>query len=133
MASNLKMADQGVNVEADALARQLDSGLIKIYDGTQPATANTAITTQVLLATFTVPATSAPAASAGVLTFNLPANVTAAATSTATWFRAQTSGGTTNLFDGNVGTAATDMVLNSTSIVINATVAITSWTHTIPK
>jgi len=70
MASNLKMSNAAVNAEADALARLLDGGFIKIYTGTQPATADTALSGNTLLGTLGVNATSAPAASAGVLTFN---------------------------------------------------------------
>ena len=53
MASNLKLADAAVNAEADALSDLLDSGYLRIYDSTgtgQPATADTAVTTQRLLA-----------------------------------------------------------------------------------
>ena len=38
MPNNLKMANAGVNAEADALSDQLDNGYIRIYDGAQPAT-----------------------------------------------------------------------------------------------
>ena len=56
MALNLKMANAAVNAEADALSDQLDNGFLRIYDGSQPATADTAIGAQVLLAELLQPA-----------------------------------------------------------------------------
>ena len=47
----------------------LDNGYLRIYDGTQPATANTAIGSQVLLAELRFNADAAPVAVNGVLTF----------------------------------------------------------------
>lgn len=47
MAKNTQLSNLAVNTEADALGALLNSGLLRIYDGTQPATADTAITTQV--------------------------------------------------------------------------------------
>lgn len=89
MALNLKLANAAVNAEADALSDQLDNGYLRIYDGTHPATADTAITTQTLLAELRFNATAAPAASAGVLTFNaFTSDPSANASGTATWFRA---------------------------------------------
>ena len=139
MASALHMANAAVNAEADALARALDNGYLRIYDSTgtgQPATADTAVSTQQLLAEIRVSATSAPGATAGVLTFTVPISDTDAnATGTATWYRALKSDGTTSVMDGSVGAAASacDMILNSTAIQIHAQVDVTSWSHTVPK
>lgn len=134
MANNLKMSNQSVNTEANALATQFNSGYLRIYDGTQPATADTAITTQVLLAELIFNATAFGSAAAGVITANAITDDSAAnATGTATWFRALKSDGTTILMDGSVGTTGSDMNLNSTAIQINATVSITSFVHTVTK
>jgi hypothetical protein len=102
------------------------AGTIKIYDGSRPATGGTATT---LLVTLTFSATSAPAASGGVLTFNAITNGTAVATSTATWARIS-SGGGTFVFDCNVGTSVSDINLNATSISTGLTVSVTSATIT---
>ena len=50
MANNLKLTNEAVNAEADALSVLLDNGYLRIYDGTQAATADTALGAQVLLA-----------------------------------------------------------------------------------
>lgn len=134
MALNTQLTNTAVNAEADALARLLDNGWLRIYDGTQPATGDTAISTQVLLAELRFNATSAPAAVAGQLTFNaFTADSDANATGTATWFRCFKSDGTTALLDGSVGTATANLVLNSTAIVIHAAVSVSSMTHTVAK
>ena len=134
MANNLKLSNAAVNAEADALARLLDNGYVRIYDGAQAATADTAIGAQVLLAELRVNATSAPAAVAGVLTFNAVTSDTSNnATGTATWFRALKSDGTSSVLDGSVGTASADMIINSTAIQAGAQTDVTAWTHTVPK
>jgi len=133
MALNLKMANAGVNGEADALSALCDSGKLRIYDGAQPATADDAIGAVNLLAEFTLPADCFPSANAGVLTANAITNTTGLFAATATWYRVWKSDGTTPVMDGSVGTATSNMVLNSTAISVGATVSITSWTHTVPK
>lgn len=132
MANNLKISITAVSAQADALSDLLDNGYLRIYDGTQPANANTAITTQVLLAELRFNATAAPAASSGVLTMNsITQDSSANNTGTATWFRALKSDGSTVVFDGSVGTSGCDLNLGSTSITSGASVAVTSMTFTV--
>ena len=134
MALSPKLTNLAANAAADAVARLVDAGKLRIYDGTQPATADTAVSTQVLLSTLTLNATSAPVAAAGVLTFNaITQDASAAATGTATWFRVLKSDNTTAVFDGSVGTATSDIILNTVSIVAAAVVSISSVTYTQSK
>jgi hypothetical protein len=116
------------NTMLDAITSAVGaSGLLRIYDGSRPATGGTATT---LLAELTCNATFAPAAGSGVLTLNaVTSDSSANATGTATWFRIVTSGGT-HVIDGNVGTSGSDLNLNTTSIVSGAAVAVTSFTIT---
>jgi hypothetical protein len=123
------------NAMLDAItARAGGSALLRIYSGSRPATGGTETT---LLAQLTCNATFAPAASSGVLTLNAISPATsAAATGTATWFRILASNGTTHVLDGSVSTVAAgtgDMQLDSTSIVLGGTVAISSATITAPN
>lgn len=120
------------NAMLDAItSRAGASALLRIYDGSRPATGGTATT---LLAQLTCNATFAPGASSGVLTLNSIASATsAAATGTATWFRIVQSGGSTHVLDGSVSTVVAgtgDLQLDSTSIVLGGTVAISSATVT---
>lgn len=130
MPLNTQLANATVNGQADNLAARLNGGFLRIYDGAQPATADTAIGAQVLLAELTFNATAAPASTVGLLTFNaITADASANATGTAAWFRAVQSNGTTVVMDGTVGTATSNLILNSTAIVILGTVSVSSFTH----
>ena len=53
---------------------------------------------------------------------------TAVASGTATFFRIYKSDGTTVVMDGSVGTSSADLVLNTTTVATNDTVAISSGT-----
>ena len=92
-----------------------NTGWLRIYDGTQPANADTAVSTQNILAELRFGATAFGASVAGVATANaITADSSANATGTATWFRVFKSDGTTALWDGSVGTAAANhMDLNT--------------------
>jgi hypothetical protein len=104
------------------------SALLRIYDGTRPATGGTATT---LLAELTCNATFAPAASGGVLTLNsITQDSSANATGTATWFRIVKSDGTTHVLDGSVGTSGSDLNLTTTSIVATQPVSVSSFVLT---
>jgi hypothetical protein len=128
------MSNAAANAAADAVARQLDNGYLRIFDQTQAATADTALGAQVLLAELRFNATSAPAASAGVLTFNaFTADSSANATGTATWFRALQSNGTSVVFDGSCGVGTFDLVLNSAAIQSGAAVSVSSFSFTQAK
>lgn len=102
-----------MNAVRDAVDAGAGAGLVRIYDGTQPATGGTATT---LLAEGTCSDPCAPNASNGVLTFSaITQDSSANATGTATWFRVVDSTGTA-VFDGTAGTSGTDMILNSAAI-----------------
>lgn len=132
MANNPKISSAAVNAQADALSDLLDNGYLRIYDGTQPANANTAVSTQVLLAELRFNATASAAASAGTLTMNaITQDSSANNTGTATWFRALKSDGSTVVFDGSVGTSSCDINLGSTSITSGSSVGVTSMTFTV--
>ena len=134
MANNLKLSNDAVNAEADALSVLLDNGYLRIYDGTQPANADTAISTQTLLAELRFNADAAPSAVAGVLTFNaITQDSNANNTGTASWFRALKSDGSTVLFDGAVGTSGSDINIATTAIVAGAIVGVTSAVYTVSK
>lgn len=133
MAKNTQLSNVAANAEADAIGRLLDNGYLRIYDGSQPATADTAVSTQNLLAELRFAATSAPAAADGVLTFSTIAAVVAALTGTAAWFRALKADGTSAVFDGSVGASSANMVLAALSIQADAQVSVSNFTYTAQK
>lgn len=106
------------------------SGFLRIYDGTPPANADTALSGNTLLAELALSATFAPAASSGTLTASAISDDTSAnATGTASFYRLVTSGGTC-VEQGSVGTSGNDLNLNTVSISSGAQVSVTSHVTT---
>lgn len=137
MANNPQLTNAAASAAADAVVDAIDAGagagLLRIYDGTQAATADTAVGAQVLLAELTFSDPAFGAASNGVATASaITQDSSANATGTATWFRVVTSTGTA-IFDGTVGTSGADLNLNTTSIVAGAAVSVTAFTYTQSK
>lgn len=134
MAANPKFANLTVNGEADFIGDSLDNGYIRLYDGAQPATADTAVGAQVLLAELRFGAAAFPAAVAGLLTANAIVDDSSAnATGTAAWARILKSDGSSVMFDGSVGTASANVILNTTSIVSGAVVSCSALTLQVSK
>lgn len=135
MADTTKISNAAASAEADAFSDQLDNGYLRIYDSTggtgQPATVDTAIGSQVLLAELRFANPASGAASNGVITFSaLTADSSANASGTATWFRALKSDGTSAIWDGSAGTSGATLNLNSVAISSGAEVSVTSLTYT---
>jgi hypothetical protein len=136
MANNLKISVAARNAACNAIVDLLDAGAaggtIKIYDGTQPATPDTAVSTQTLLATVTMSTTAFGSASSASATLaGTTLSATASASGTAAWFRMSDSDGTA-VMDGSVGTSSADLTVNTTTIVSGNTVQITSGSVTMP-
>lgn len=111
-----------LNVLRDAIDAGAGAGLLRVYDGSRPATCGTATT---LLAQLTLSDPSAPNAALGLLTFSaITKDSVADATGTATWCRVVDSTGACVL-DGSAGTVA-DYALNTAAIVAGAEVTCAS-------
>ncbi len=134
MALNPKTAAASRNLALNAAFDPLNSGFLRIYDGTQPTDADTALGAQVLLAELTLNATAFAAASAGSKTAGaITADSSANATGTATWASLVKSGGvraTDTVMDMSVGTSGANLNLNSVAISSGATVSVSSLTVT---
>src|SRR3972149_4405052 len=107
------------NAVVDLLDAGAAAGYVRIYDGTQPANVDTAITTQDILSehTLTDPAfgAAADANPGGRATANPVVDDTSAnKTSLATWYRAFDSNGIA-VIDGSCGLTGSgaDMILNN--------------------
>ena len=119
------------NTRMDAINTAANAGagaaLLRIYDGTRPATGGTA-TTLLAELTFTDPAFAA--ASGGVLTASaITQDSSANATGTASWFRVVDSSATF-VMDGNCGTSGSDLNLTTLSIVSTQPVSVSSFVLT---
>lgn len=132
----LRLATAAQNAMADALDEAVNAGAgvgtIKIYTGSQPASANDVVGGATLLATFNLLDPAFSAASSGTCTLNgTPLSTTGAAAGTAGWFRCETSTPGT-VFDGSVGTSGQQLNLNTTTISVGVSVQITSGSITMP-
>lgn len=134
MARNTNLALAQRNRALDAVAARLNTGYLRIYSGTRPTDADTALGAQVLLAQLRWNATAFAAASGGSASANpITSDTNAPATGTATWARFLESDGATVVMDVDVGTTGENLNLNTTSIVAGATVACSGYTLTMPQ
>ena len=135
MALNPKLSVASCNLALNAALDVLNSGFLDIYDSTgtgQPASPDTAVTTQVKLARLNLNATAFAAASGGSKVAGAISATTGITGGTATWYRLVTSGGTA-VADGSVGTATSNLVLNATAIVTGAAVTCTAMTYSMAQ
>lgn len=134
MALDTKLANAQRSRAADAVTVRLNSGKLRIYSGTRPATPDTALSGNTLLAELTFNATAFGAAADGVATANpIAADAAADATGTATFARCVESDGVTVVLDCEVGTSGANINLNTVAIVAGATVSVTAFTYTQPQ
>lgn len=119
------------NTMLDAITTAVGtSGFLRIYDGTPPADADTALSGNTMLAELNLSSSFAASASGGVLTANSISDETSApATGTATFFRIVTSAGAA-VVQGSVGTSGADLNLATVSISAGASVSVSSYTIT---
>lgn len=126
-------------LNATGLSTAIDAGtaaVIRILTGAAPVDADAA-ETGTLLASLTCSAVAFSAVAAngnnGRATFAAITSATAAATGTATYFRILTQTAGTVIAQGDVGTAAASLILNTTAITSGSTVSITSATIDLPE
>jgi hypothetical protein len=99
------------------------------YDGTQPTDADTALGAQVMLVDLACSATFAAAASAGSATVNAITGNNAAASGTVTWGSFLTSANVRK-HDLSIGTATSNLIVNSATIGSGAACAVSSYSFT---
>lgn len=127
MPLNTQLSDATVNAQANALAALCNGGFIKIYDGTQPASADSALSGNTLGVTLTFGATAFGAANSGVITANAITSGTAVAGITPTFARIFKSDGTTVVMDVSAGASGANMTIGA--FTTGTTVSVSSFTH----
>ena len=135
MAHNVNLSNEYAQAQAAAGGAMADGGYLRIYDGAQPATADTAVGSQHLLAELRF-ANPAGSAAAEVFTFNaITPEDSALFNGTATWYRAVKSDGTSPIRDGTVGAtgSGSDIELDNTAIVVGAEVYVDSMVWRVTK
>lgn len=141
MAAQMGISNAVAIVVLDAKVDEIDIGAgtaaLKIYDGTRPDKVDDAVTTQNILSEHNLSNPAFGNASdnnpGAIATANAIGDDTSANnTGTATWFRVFDRNGDA-VIDGNVGTSAADLILDSVSITAGQRVSISSWTITEPE
>jgi hypothetical protein len=133
MALNTRLGAATRNAAVDGITAQIGaSGKLRIYDGTQPTDADTALGAQNVLAELALSADAFGDSASGTATANaITSDSSADATGTATWGSFLTSANVRKI-DFSVGTSGANLNLNSVAIQSGATVAISAFTFTIP-
>lgn len=133
MANNIHILESVRNDWLDRLNTLIGSGAyLRIYDGTQPANADTAKSGNNVLAELALSATPFAAASGGAAALNTITDDTAAnATGTATWASIENGAGTVRYIDLSVGTSGADLNMNTVSFEADANVSVSAWSLTL--
>jgi len=136
LALNPKTDTAGRNLALDAAFDTLNSGNLRIADGTQPTDANTALGAQVSLADLALSATAFAAASAASKAANtITQDSSINSSSTATWATLQASGvafsgSNARRLDMSVGTSGANINFNSVIFSSGAACSVSSLTIT---
>jgi hypothetical protein len=123
------------NTMQDAVKADYNSGYIRVYSGTRPTNADTALSGNTLLAELRFGATAFGSSSAGVLTANaITSDSSADATGTASFVRLFKSDGTTALDDLSVSATGGggEAQFSTLSFVATVGVSLSSLTLTLP-
>lgn len=127
MALNTQMSNTAVNAQASTLATMCNSGLIRVYDGVQPATADAALSGNTLGVTLTFGATAFAAPVNGLLTANAITSGVSVAGITPTFARIFQSNGSTVVMDVSAGASGCNMTIGA--FTAGTTVSASSFTH----
>ena len=132
MAHEIKVSTEAANVKANAFATAMNAGIIRIYNGAKPATANTAIGAQTLLGELTFGNPAFGAAVAGLITANaITKDASADNTGIAQFYRLLKADGTTPMGDGTCGITGGgfDLEMPNVSITQFGEITCTGFTH----
>ena len=105
------------------------AGVITFYNGTQPATADTAISGQTVLGTYTFATADYSTAASGQSVLAASKTITVTGTGTAQFFRWVKG---SYVIDGTVGTTGADCIVDTTAFVASNNRTMTALTLTMP-
>lgn len=115
MASKTSVASRNLALNA-ALDVLNGGGFFRLYSGTVPTDADTALSGNTMLLEYALASTAFAAASGGSKAMAAVSAASAAASGTATFFRLYKSDGTTCVYQGAVGTSGAELIVSSTTI-----------------
>ena len=117
----------------NSIVDNMSNGRVRVYSGTRPTDANTALSGNTLLAELTFGSTAFPAAVGGTLTANAITQDSAADNGgTASFVRITEADGTTPVADLSVGTSGAELNFQTLTFVQGLVVQITSLVLSLP-
>ncbi len=134
MAKITRLSDAVVNAQAEALAALLKDGFIDLYDGAQPESVETKISTQRRCASlkFGSPA-FLPAEKGSIAANQISSAVAEAEAKPVTWARLYRADHKTPVMDVSVGTKDANIILPTTHIVPGVMISCNSFVHSVAK
>lgn len=139
MANAMSITVAAADAMLGAFAALQNGGTVRIYDGTMPTNVQTALGAQVILAEATLanPAFTTFSTNGNNRTYavtTVTGDSGANASGTATFFRvfASAGNGGAAIWQGTVGTSASDMIMAETNIIQNGPVNITALSVSLP-
>ncbi len=131
MSKNPSLAQISVDAQNDAISLLLDAGFIDLFDGTQPASSDTPITTQNLLSSHSFSSPAFNPSVGGIATANSVGSSVILLNGIVTWFRAYKSDHLTAVQDGSVDTIDADLIVSTTVFVAGQAANITAMTNAV--
>ncbi len=127
----MRLSKAARTTKATSLLASKNLGTIELYDGSPPATVDTALGAQVKIASFALP-TPAGTITNGVFTAAAITSITAVAGGTVSWYRQVDPDTTTVMQDGSVTASGGggDMIIDNVNVVNGQTINMISWTET---
>lgn len=133
MASRFNLSTLAANVMAQAMVTLLQGARIDIYDGAQPANADTPLSSlNHSLATFQFPLVSMDQVKEGMITFGAVPNTVWKMSARASFARISKDGRA--IFDCSIGVNNSDMIINANPVISGAVAHIVGGaTYTVTK
>jgi hypothetical protein len=133
MASKFNLSNLAANVMAHAMVTLLQGAMIDIYDGAQPSSADSPLSSiNHSLATFQFPLISMDQVKEGVITFGPVSDTLWKLDARASFARVSKEGRA--IFDCSVGVSNSDMVINANPVIAGAVAHIVGGaTYTVTK
>lgn len=132
--NNARLKSNDALVDCVDVGSTNSTGRLLIYEGTQPATPQTAATGSTLLVTINFASTAftaSDATGAAGLTGGTAITATVATSGTAGWFRV-TDKDNLAIFDGSIGTSGADMNFDNVGFVAGGTARVNTLTVQTP-
>jgi hypothetical protein len=135
MAHNVNLSLEYATAQAAAGGALADGGFLRYYDGAQPATADTPVSRQKMLAELRLGNPAGKALAGDFIFGEIESEKSARAAGEATWYRAFKADGRSPVRDGSIGAtgSGSDIELDDTNITLGAEVRCDELKWRVPR